>query len=195
MLTAPLWCLTVWVIQIRDEMLDYNFDETTPGGMRFITALSMDVVNEINAIKPNNIEYGYVAATNEDWINYHRGHENLQYVSETANGINTTATTERDEDYFGFAKNINCTSKRANSKNGVVNQDHHNYSDYLLYTLVITYNNGEGYDKDVLARPYIRYSDANGLERVAYSDYRGTNVLGGCYTNYDAVKNMASSNH
>ena len=175
-------------VQIRKEMRDYNFENVmkTPGGMRFVTALSMDVVNEINAIQDNNIEYGYVAATSESWIEYHRGHEKLQYVSETANGINTTATTEKDEDYFGFAHNVNCTSKVANS-NGVVALDHQNYDDYLLYSLVVTYEKeGSDKDKNVLARPYIRYTDANGLERVAYSEYRGTNVLGGCYTNYNA---------
>ena len=57
---------------------------------------------------------------------------------------------------------------------------------------MITYE-GENpdYGKDVLARPYIKYTDANGLERVAYSEYRGqSNTLGGCYTNYTAVLAM-----
>ena len=170
---------------------DTNFGyERKPGGLRFMTSLSMDVVDEINAIKDNNIEYGYVAATSEDWIRYHIAKASkLLFVSATANGVNTTNTTENDEDYFGFAKNVNCTSRQANSKSGVVYEDHRNYGDYLLYTLVITYegDDGTGYDKKVLARPYIRYTDANGLERVAYSEYRGTNVLGGCYTSYNAV--------
>ncbi|WP_405345113.1 hypothetical protein [Ruminococcus sp.] len=182
-------------VQIRKEMMDHNFEEVTPGGMRFITSLSMDIVNEINAIKPNNIEYGYIAATSEGWINYHRKgveqlglDEKLKYVSETANGINTTNTTAKDEDYFGFAHNIDCTSKVAN-RNGVVPLDHQNYGEYLLYSFVATYENGgeTGYNTNVLARPYIHYTDANGLERVAYSDYRGTNVLGGCYTCYNAI--------
>ena len=181
-------------VQIRKEMLDHNFDMVTPGGMRFITTLSMDIVNQINAIKPNNIEYGYVAATDEGWIKYHKGYEKLQYVSKTANGINTLDPAE-DKDFFGFAHNINCTSKQTN-KNGVVRLDHQNYDKYLIYSLVINYEDqGDEKSKDVLARPYIHYTDANGLERVAYSDYRGTSTLGGCYTNYIAVENIAASTH
>ena len=187
-------------VQIRKEMLDHNFEEVTPGGMRFITSLNMDVVNEINKIKPNNIEYGYVAATHEGWINYHcdgvkhGSDEKLKYVSETANGIDTSSSNATNENYFGFAKNVNCTSKVTDSKNGVVRRDHQNFDKYLLYSLVITYEE-EGSDKgkDVLARPYIRYKDANGLERVAYSEYTGTNVLGGCYTNYNRVADMAGN--
>ena len=154
-----------------------------------MTSLSMDVVNQINKIKPNNIEYGYVAATREDWINAHQQKgDKLQYVSATANGKNTsTYNEERPQDYFGFAKNVICTSNKTNI-GGVVKEDHRNFKDYLLYTLVITYNDGTGYDKNVLARPYIRYTDANNLERVAYSEYRGeSNTIGGCYTSYNAI--------
>lgn len=175
-------------IQTCKKVVDSNFDYAwKPGGLRFMTSLSMDVVDEINAIKPNNIEYGYVAATHEGWIDYHQEENHkLLYVSKTANGIDTSETAE-DENYFDFANNINCTSRQS-CGSGVVYEDHRNYGDYLLYTLVITYEDGQGHDKDVLARPYIRYTDANGLERVAYSEYRGaSNVLGGCYTSYDAV--------
>ena len=178
-------------VQVREGIRDTNFDgRRKPGGLRFVTSLNTDIVDAINAIQPNNIEYGYVAATNEDWIKYHsRFDRKLQYVSKTANGIDTSDTAA-DENYFDFAKNINCTSKVANS-NGIVEWDHRNFNDYLLYTLVITYQNEETQEadhaKNVLARPYIRYTDANGLERVAYSEYRGnSNTLGGCYTSYNA---------
>ena len=169
--------------------------------MRFITSLNMDVVNEINKIKPNNIEYGYVAATHEGWINYHSEgvkhglDEKLKYVSETANGIDTSSAKATNENYFGFAKNVNCTSKQTN-KNGVVRLDHKNYGEYLIYSFVITYEEETSNpDKKVLARPYIHYIDANGLERVAYSDYRGiSNTIGGCYTSYKYVaEKMAPS--
>lgn len=179
-------------VQIRDGIIDSNFEfQMMPGGLRFMTSLSKEVVREINEIKPNNIEYGYVAATSESWIEYHKGQNNkLLYVSDSANGINTTKTTEKDEDYFGFAQNVVCTSKQVNSRDGLVNKDHHSYDDYLLYTLVITYedDDGTGLDKNVLARPYIRYIDANGSERVAYSEYRGTNTLGGCSISYNGAK-------
>ena len=77
----------------------------------------------------------------------------------------------------------------------MVELDHQNFGNYLLYSFVVTYEDaGSDKSKDVLARPYIRYKDANGLERVAYSDYRGNNVLGGCYTNYNAVAKMPAGN-
>ena len=179
-------------VQVRKERtIDSNFGgESMPGGLRFVTSLSKDVVDKINAIMPNNIEYGYVA-TNQDkegWIKYH-GHfgRKLQYVSDGANGIDTSESAT-DDNYFGFATNVVCTSKQSNGTGGVVREDHRSYGDYLLYTLVVTYegDDGTGYGKNVLARPYIRYKDANGLDRVAYSEYRGnSNTLGGCYTSYN----------
>ena len=180
-------------VQVRKERtIDSNFGgESMPGGLRFVTSLSKDVVDKINAIKPNNIEYGYVA-TNQDkegWINYHKHFgRKLQYVSDGANGINTSESATDDKNYFGFATNVVCTSKQSNGTGGVVREDHRSYGDYLLYTLVVTYegDDGTGYEKNVLARPYIRYKDANGLDRVAYSEYRGnSNTLGGCYTSYN----------
>lgn len=180
-------------VQVRGGIIDTNYDEQKmPGGLRFVTSLSMDVVNQINAIKDDNIEYGYVAATNEDWINYHSHYDRkLLYAGENSNGVDTSSDKATDENYFGFANNINCTSKKFNnSAIGIVKEDHRNYKDYLLYTLVITYENSEksDYDKNVLARPYIHYTDANGLERVAYSEYRGTNTIGGCYICYNDVQ-------
>ncbi len=77
----------------------------------------------------------------------------------------------------------------------MVRRDHQIFDKYLLYSLVITYEEeGSDQGKDVLARPYIRYTDANGLERVAYSEYTGaSNVLGGCYTNYNTVAAKAGN--
>lgn len=180
-------------VQVRGGIIDTNYDDQKmPGGLRFVTSLSMDVVNQINAIKDDNIEYGYVAATNEGWINYHSHYgRKLLYAGENSNGVDTSSDQAANENYFGFANNINCTSKKFNnSAIGIVKEDHRNYKDYLLYTLVITYENSEksDYDKNVLARPYIHYTDANGLERVAYSEYRGnSNTIGGCYISYNAM--------
>lgn len=183
-------------VQIREGVIDMNFDEQEmPGGMRFITSLSKKVVNEINQLKKggNNIEYGYVTATdtNKGWINYHNANSHkLQYVSTSANGIDTCSQDAPNETYFGFATNVNCTSKESNKNNGIVALDHRSYDGYLLYTLVVTYEGATAADKakNILARPYIHYTDANGLERVAYSEYNGvSNKLGGCYTNYDSV--------
>ena len=187
-------------VQIREGVIDTNFGEQKkPGGMRFITSLSKKVVSEINALKSggNNIEYGYVtaSATNEDWINYHDKLQNkLLYVDNGANGIDTCSEKSRDESYFGFAKNVNCTSQESNSNSKFVKEDHRSYDGYLLYTLVVTYEGATADDKakNILARPYIHYKDANGLERVAYSEYNGvSNKLGGCYTNYKSVEKIS----
>ena len=180
-------------IVMREGIRDTNFGyEKKPGGLRFVTSLNMDVVNKINAIKPNNIEYGYVAATNKGWIDYHHAAgRKLQYASTNTNGIDTKSDKATNENYFGFASNIICTSRKTNGS-GEVKEDHRNFDGYLLYTLVITYENVEDEESakntKVLARPYIKYLDANGLERVAYSEYRGnSNTLGGCYTSYNAI--------
>ncbi len=181
-------------VQVREGIKDTNYGyEKKPGGLRFVTSLNMDVVNQINAIKPNNIEYGYVAATNEGWIDYHSKDitRKLQYASTNTNGIDTSSDKAANENYFGFASNIDCTSRKTNGSS-TLKEDHRNFDDYLLYTLVITYENVEDEESakntKVLARPYIKYLDANGLERVAYSEYRGnSNTLGGCYTSYNAI--------
>ena len=187
-------------VQIREGVIDTNYDnKQMPGGMRFITSLSKKVVNEINALDDDtDIEYGYVAATDNKvgWINYHNHYgRKLQYVSASANGINTLNPEDNEnETYFGFATNVNCTSKesnKSNSNSNYVAQDHRSYDDYLLYTLVVTYEGATDAEKElkVLARPYIHYTDANGLERVAYSDYNGnSHKLGGCYISYNDVK-------
>lgn len=183
-------------VQVREGIRDTNYGyEKMPGGLRFVTSLNMDVVNQIKAIKSNNIEYGYVAATNKGWIDYHSKDANanrkLQYASTNTNGIDTSSDKAANENYFGFASNIDCTSRKTNGS-GKVEKDHRNFNGYLLYTLVITYENVEDEESakntKVLARPYIKYLDANGLERVAYSEYRGnSNTLGGCYTSYNAI--------
>lgn len=181
-------------VQVREGIRDTNYGyEKMPGGLRFVTSLNMDVVNQIKAIKQNNnIEYGYVAATNKGWIDYHHAAgRKLQYASTNTNGIDTSSDNAENKNYFGFASNIDCTSRKTNGS-GKVNEDHRNFKGYLLYTLVITYENVEDEESakntKVLARPYIKYLDANGLERVAYSEYRGnSNTLGGCYTSYNAI--------
>ena len=187
------------VNDVAKDSRDPYGGQSMPGGMRFMTSLSMDVVNEINSIKENNIEYGYVAAnaTSDDWITYHnKAGRKLQYASKNTNGVNTESDDPditSAKNYFAFATNINCTSRRINP-NGVVANDHRNYNGYLLYTLVITYEgeDASAFDKNVLARPYIKYTDANGLVRVAYSDYRGTsNTLGGCYTSYNVAQSLS----
>lgn len=56
---------------------------------------------------------------------------------------------------------------------------------YQIYSLVVTYDSkgnktdeqiAQAKQQDLLARSYIRYTDANGLLRTYYNDYTGTNL-------------------
>ena len=75
---------------------------------------------------------------------------------------------------------------------------------YPKSSAVITYkNNGTLTDEqiqqakssNVLARSYIRYTDANGLLRTHYNDYTGTNVYGSCSTNFNYVNSFIQNNY
>ena len=74
--------------------------------------------------------------------------------------------------------------------------DHFNCEDYRLYTAVVTYKNKTGQAlldaqaNPVLARAYLRYTDANGLLRTCYNNYTGTNTYHGCSASYTQVWNM-----
>ena len=65
---------------------------------------------------------------------------------------------------------------------------------YRLYTAVITYKNLEdqaleqAHSQAMLARSYIRYTDANGLLRTHYNNYTGTNTYHGCSSSFNLAK-------
>ena len=101
----------------------------------------------------------------------------LQYKDENVNGVDTSAD-------YKYVQNMVCS--------GV--DDHFNGETYRLYTAVITYTGLSGdalqqaYDTAFTARSYIRYWDANGLVRVYYNNYTGTNTYHGCSASFTAVK-------
>ena len=73
--------------------------------------------------------------------------------------------------------------------------DHRNFSNYRLYTLVVTYE-GTSANKitnKIDARSYIRYIDANGKERIFYNDYRKNMYYGGCMCSFKQVSTMSQS--
>lgn len=70
---------------------------------------------------------------------------------------------------------------------GALAVDHFNSKakTYRIYSLVVTYDSkgnktdeqiAQAKQQDLLARSYIRYTDANGLLRTYYNDYTGTNL-------------------
>ena len=203
---------------------DYN-DETdrTPGGMRFVTSLSESLLSSIDALSSNkvnttggnvDVEYGYVVGTEKtiaeyidgvgnNWTTPVTGHYKgvdlakyrLLYKGENVNGVNTAGATQTADTDFRYITNVNCTRGTTNSM-GTIKEDHHSFTNYRLYSLVVTYE-GESESKkgeNVDARAYIRYYDANGKLRVFYNDYRNaSNVTyyGGCMCSFDQVSSMA----
>ena len=171
--------------QIREIEKDSEEHYGSEGsGLRFITVMSERVYREINALHNENLnkaEYGFVLAnaskaqtnaeSSGDKANYQ-----LQYNSDNVNGVNTKTD-------YGYVKNLKC--------NGV--KDHFNCNDYRLYTAVVTYKNKTGDDltkaqaTKLLARPYIRYYDANGLYRTYYNNYTGTPTYHGLSTSYSQI--------
>lgn len=164
-----------------------HYGDAAPG-LRFITSLSERVYSEMNAIHPNNapgVEYGFViarttaaqaAATGDDYM--------LKYKADGINGENNSKT-------YSYVINTPC---RVAGRPVV---DHYAGETYRLYTAVITYQNMEG---DVLTaaqntyfigRSYMRYFDANGLERIHYNNYTGdSQTYGGVNTCYTQVQQL-----
>lgn len=173
-------------VQIRDIIEDnlphYGTEET---GLRFVTVLSENVYSQINALSLNNksgAEYGYVLAKTSTAIKYAGNTEDyqLQYKGANVNGKNTS--TE-----YKYVQNVKCS--------GV--PDHfYKQNKYRLYTAVVTFNNLQGealaqaHSQELVARSYIRYTDANGLLRTHYNNYTGTNTYHGCSASFDLAKSL-----
>ena len=179
-------------VQIRKEKKDEieHFGDAAPG-LRFVAVLSEKVYGELNGIKTlngqtankNGAEYGFVMARTDTAklvakiLGIPEDDYRIQYNATNVNGEDTTG------EYF-YVENLICS--------GYV--DHRNYAGYRLYTSVVTY---EGYEGEALAsvqstpitaRPYIRYTDANGLLRTYYNNYTGQAFsFGGCSADYTSV--------
>ena len=180
-------------VQIRQETresgdhLDGNgnvipgSDNVRYSGLRFVSVLSQRVYDKLDSLSANTVEYGFVIARTDIAQTYcqERGLTDIQYKGTNVNGVDTTST-------YNFVQNLRCS--------GVA--DHFSCADYRLYTGVITYKNKTGQAlldaqaSPILARAYLRYTDANGLLRTYYNNYTGTNTYGGCSTSYTAVWNL-----
>lgn len=192
-------------VQIRDpQMYDENYTEETPGGLRFITSLSEELLSSIDALSSQevitpegkvNVEYGYAVGTEAN-INAFIAHYNiedtaaytLQYQGENVNGKDTTGISRGADTDFRYITNVNCTKGT-----GQIAKDHRNFADYRLYTLVVTYEGDSASKKaeKLDARSYIRYYDANGKLRVFYNTYKKNTYYGGCMCSFNQVSSMA----
>ena len=170
--------------QIRTATQDDlpHYGNAAPG-LRFVASLSERVYAQMNAIHSENndgIEYGFVLARS-DKANQE---DMLKYKHASLNGEDTTVT-------HAYVSNVPCRV----SGQPVV--DHYAGETYRLYTAVITYKNLEGdaltnaQNTYFIGRAYLRYFDANGLERVHYNSYTGDSQLcGGVNTCYTQVLGM-----
>ncbi|MBQ7504797.1 MAG: InlB B-repeat-containing protein [Ruminococcus sp.] len=192
-------------VQIRDpQMYDENYTGITSGGMRFVTSLSEELLSKIDALSSTkvetpegnvNVEYGYAVGTEaniNDFINHYNVEDTtaytLQYKGENVNGKNTTVKGIGANTDYRYITNVNCTKGT-----GKIAKDHRNFTDYRLYTLVVTYEGDSALNKaeKIDARSYIRYYDANGKLRVFYNTYKKNAYYGGCLCSFNQVNSMA----
>lgn len=193
-------------VQIRYEEKDDNYpngrgngEGQSPhfdtDGLRFITCIKEDILRKTNSLfntaygsyTKKSLSYGYVIAKEGTANKKLSNGEKLEYKDSNVNGVDTTTK-------YSFVQNVDCTSKVGGYKNTTI-VDHRNYKDYRIYSLVITYKKDGKTDEqisqakgqNIIARPYLRYQDANGLYRTYYQDYTGTNVYGGCSANYNTT--------
>ena len=211
----------LWKIQEQSLWLDTpSFLKemmVVPGGLRYVTSLSENLLDAVTAIPKITgaksevysfgVEYGYVVGTEANIDTFVKGHGvknpskyRLQYKGGNVNGVDTTGSDENNrtaENDYRYISNVNCTSNvkilntYSNGK-GMVAEDHRNYDAYRLYTLVVTYKSDTdpNLDNKINARSYIRYYDANGKLRVFYNDYRNADDVtyyGGCMCSFNQV--------
>ena len=207
-------------VEIRDPgMNDPNYNsnanDTTPGGMRFITSLSEELLSAVDGLSNQKAEYGYVVATEENIKKFTSNYKvsdstkyKLQFNGRNVNGVDTTGLNDKGDRFetdefdnkvlarkdltaendFIYVTNVNCTKGTGSIKN-----DHRNFRDYRLYTLIVTYEGDDADKKNqkIDARAYLRYTDANGKERIFYNNYKKNLYYGGCLSSFNQAKSLA----
>ena len=182
--TYPEYDLLGNQIRVATENPGDHYGDAAPG-LRFIAALSERVYAELNGLHTNNgggVEYGFLLAR-ADAVNTA---DMLKYKHASLNGEDTTSS-------HAYVNNVPCRVA------GRPVDDHYAGETYRLYTAVITYKNLTGdtltaaQNTNFVGRAYIRYFDANGLERVHYNNYTGeSKTCGGvntCYAQVQALLN------
>ena len=176
-------------IRVATENPGAHYGDAAPG-LRFVASLSERVYQEIMSTHAENgdgFEYGFVMAmTNMAQAKAEGENYMLKYKHESLNGEDTTST-------YSYVNNIPCRVP------DVPVDDHFAGENYRLYTAVITYKGLEGdrltsaQNTNFIARAYLRYYDANGLERVHYNNYTGdSQTYGGVNTCYTVVNELVN---
>ena len=176
-------------IRVATENPGAHYGDAAPG-LRFVASLSERVYQEIiqtHAENGDGFEYGFVMAmANMAQAKAEGENYMLKYKHESLNGEDTTST-------YSYVNNIPCRVP------DVPVDDHFAGESYRLYTAVITYKGLEGdrltsaQNTYFIARAYLRYYDANGLERVHYNNYTGdSQTYGGVNTCYTVVNELVN---
>ena len=177
-------------IRVATENPNQHYGDAAPG-LRFIASLSERVYQELNGLHADNnagIEYGFIIAnTNAAAAKAEGADYMLKYKHESLNGEDTTST-------YSYVNNIPCRVPNTPV------DDHYAGEMYRLYTAVITYKGLEGdrltqaQNTYFIGRAYLRYFDANGLERVHYNNYTGNSrTYGGVNVSYTLINELLGS--
>lgn len=195
-----------FVTSIRDGLLSAVNDafDTDAQEEYYDYADTKNYVTKSNSVKDSNyiqnLDYGYVVATEIDWTDHYNGFtKNRAYYDKYGLAYNITNNNGVDTSrYYRFVKNVECTSSidGYNAETSIL--DHRNYDDYRIMSTVITYNgltDKANMNNNVIARPYLKYIDANGLDRIFYTTYRGQSAKAkGCLISYNKAYDIIKDN-
>ncbi len=157
------------------ELLGTQVRITDPSGLRFITQIGTELIAQIEAVNSAN--------------------ESLKPESTSDKGIGfgTVTTVASNIGSQMLIKDVNASTV---SKGMVVSPAvklFNKTDEYLQYTCVVRGIGTGNYETDIVARPYITYKDANGIERTYYYTEADGAVGGGYSVSlYKAAKALYS---
>lgn len=120
-------------------------------GLRFCTRVSTKMLDSLKEATGNDAQYGHVLAFKDS-------------IADDSNFVVGATTTS--------GKTV---KERMSEYNYYVSDD------YVVYTACILNIPLESYKKEIAARPFIKYTDANGVLRYHYFTETGSKNIGGAY--------------
>ncbi|MBQ9887163.1 MAG: hypothetical protein IJM37_09940 [Lachnospiraceae bacterium] len=140
-------------------------------GLRFMTRISKELIRNVEALNANNVS--------------------LKPESKDDKGIGFgTVVIQKRKIPEGavVVKDVNAKSTASGMFVSPAVNIYRDYTDYYIYTGLVTGIPESAYSVDLAARSYITYCDANGVERTYYYTETGSHNIGGAYyTSYQTV--------
>lgn len=134
--------------------------ENQTAGLRFCLRASRNLISEIKKKTGGNVECGFAICTKD----------NMPSNTELTVGMKTNDGNTVEE--FPTPK------------------AYYSGRNYLVYVATVSDIPDDMLSTEIVARPYIKYTDLNGVVRYYYFTENGnSNLGGGYYTSYEAVKN------